>query len=331
MALPSRICQGQVIPYALGKNASGCIYLQGDVRARIAMAKAKSNGIEIEYETLGNRDDPPVLLIIGWGLQLISWPDEFCKLLADQGHYIVRFDNRDIGLSTKIDWGGVPDVFDVFGKTARREVVAVPYLLKDMAADTVGLLDALHIASAHIVGHSLGGMIAQTIAIEYPERIRSLVSIMSTTGRADLPQADQEVFAQIMKMPREREAAIAQSMKLEKLVTGNVFAFEEDRARDIATRSYDRNFYPRGVVRHLAAILASGSRAEALKSVKTPALVIHGNRDPLIHIEGGKDTARSIPGAIFLEIDGLGHYLSRAAWPTIIQAITELIRRVETA
>lgn len=295
------------------------------------MPKAKSNGIEIEYETLGNPSDPPILLITGLALQLIAWPDEFCKLLVDQGYYIIRFDNRDIGLTTKIEWAGIPDIYDIIGKAVRKEVTNAPYLLKDMAADTVGLLDALHIASAHIVGHSLGGMIAQTIAIEYPERIRSLVSLMSTTGRADLPLPDGEVFSQIMKMPREREAAIAQVILIEKIITGDVFAFEEDRARNYAERSYDRSFYPRGVVRHLAAIFASGRRNEALQSVKTPALVIHGNRDPLIPIEGGKDTAKSIPGAKFLEIDGLGHYLSKAAWPTLIQAITQFIRQVETA
>jgi pimeloyl-ACP methyl ester carboxylesterase len=293
------------------------------------MAKAQTNGIELEYETIGDPGNPPVLLIIGWGLQLIAWPDEFCKLLVDQGYYVIRFDNRDIGLSTKIDWGGVPDIFDVMRKTAQGESATAPYLVKDMAADTVGLLDALHIASAHIVGHSLGGMIAQTIAIEYPERIRSLVSLMSSTGRADLPLPETDVFAEIMRMPREREATIAQMVKIEKLITGNVFAFEEDRARDYATRSFDRNFYPRGLVRHLAAILASGSRGEALKAVKTPTLVIHGNRDPLIHVEGGRDTARSIPGAKYLEIDGLGHYLSKAAWPTIVQAITEFMRTTE--
>jgi pimeloyl-ACP methyl ester carboxylesterase len=294
------------------------------------MPKAQTNGIELEYETFGNTEHFPVLLVTGWGLQLIAWPEGFCQSLLDRGCYLIRFDNRDVGLSTKIDSGGVPDIFGMLSKKSLGQPVDAPYLIKDMAADTVGLLDALHIRSAHIVGLSLGGMVAQTIAIEYPERIRSLVSIMSTTGRAGLPGPTKEVLSEVMKMPRERDACIAHVMNIERVLTADVFPFETERARDYATRSYDRSFHPRGLVRQFAAIIASESRADELKSVQVPTLVIHGNRDPLIHIECGRDTARSIPGARFFEIEGMGHYLSKAIWPTLVHAITAFISMCES-
>ena len=293
------------------------------------MPKVKSNGIEIEYESLGNPGDRPIVLIMGLGMHLIGWPDGFCKLLTDRGYRLIRFDNRDMGLSSKIDAAGVPKIFGVMNDVAEGKQPVVPYLIRDMAADTAGLMDALNIPAAHIVGVSMGGMIAQALTIEYPHKVRSLISIMSTTGRADLPPPEQEVLVEMMKLPKEREAAIQQMMILERVLTGPVFPFEEERSRDYSTRAHDRCYHRPGFARQFAAIIASPSRCDALKSIKTPALVIHGNRDPLVNIEGGKDAARCIPGARFLEIDGMGHYLSTQAWPAITDAIVELVREVD--
>ena len=253
-----------------------------------------ANDIEIAYDTFGEPSDPAMLLVMGLGEQMIAWDEEFCKHLAAKGYWIIRFDNRDVGASTKFDKAGVPDLLAL----TQGKVVEVPYTLDDMAKDTIGLLDALDVEAAHIVGVSMGGMIAQTVAIKYPKQVRTLTSIMSSTGDPGLPppkpEASQLLFS---PAPTERTAYIEHSVKVWHILGSPGFPSDEERTREFAGRVYDRGLNPAGFGRQLAAIYASGSRKGALKSVNIPTLVIHGNADPLIPVEAGKDTAASIPGA----------------------------------
>jgi pimeloyl-ACP methyl ester carboxylesterase len=281
---------------------------------------AKVGSVEIAYDTFGNPSSPPMLLIMGLGAQMIRWDDAFCKALAAQGHWVIRFDNRDVGLSTKFDQAGIPNIMSLI----QGNKVEVPYKLKDMAADAVGLLDRLGIKSADIVGVSMGGMIAQSLAIHYPNRVRTLTSIMSSTGNPNLPQTRPEAM-QILLAPAasNRDDYIANELKAAKVLHGPTYPLDEEYVRNYAERSYDRCYHPQGFPRQLGAILASGSRNEALAKVKIPTLVIHGTADPLVPVEGGKDTAKSIPGAKLLIIEGMGHSFPIEAVPQILQAILQ--------
>jgi pimeloyl-ACP methyl ester carboxylesterase len=237
---------------------------------------------------------------------------------------VIRFDNRDVGLSTHFQSAGTPNIVKLYQKIFAGEKPTVPYLLRDMAADAAGLLDALKIPVTHLVGVSMGGMIAQTMAIEYPERVLSLVSIMSSTGRGSLPGPRDDVLAHTLKpVPREREAAIRYMIETDFLIAGDVYPADEERARQEAMTTVERCHDPGGIARQLAAIVASGSRAKALGAVRARTLVIHGDRDPLVPIEAGKDTAACIPDARFLQMEGMGHYLPRQLWPRLIDAISE--------
>jgi pimeloyl-ACP methyl ester carboxylesterase len=292
------------------------------------MARARTNGIELEYEVTGNPADPPVLLIMGLGAQLIVWDDEFVLGLARRGHFVVRFDNRDVGLSTHFDGVAAPPVPELFARRQKGEPLGAPYTLSDMAADAAGLLDHLEIPSAHVVGASMGGMIAQTMAIEQPRRVRSLTSIMSSTGNPTLPPAKPEAMARLnMPAPTERAAYVAHSLATQRIMAGNGFPFDEERVRRQAERGYDRAFYPQGFARQIAAIMASGSRREALEGVRLPTLVVHGLEDPLVPVEGGLDTHEAIPGSELLLIDGMGHSLPKGVWPTVIDAIQKHVAR----
>ena len=288
------------------------------------MARATANGIQIEYETFGNPSGRPLLLIIGLGAQMIHWDDDLCQDLAKRGHYVIRFDNRDVGLSTKFEEAGVPNLVEIFGKIIQGEKVKPPYTLDDMADDAVGLLDALGIRKAHICGMSMGGMIAQTVAIRHLPRVLSLTSIYSTTGNPDVPQPKPEVLGLLITPPpREREAFIEHMLGVFKAIAGPGFAVDEKWTRKIAAGSYDRCFCPQGMARQLVAILTHGDRGPALASVKVPTLVIHGTDDPLVSVEGGKATAKAVPGAQLMLIEGMGHDLPRGgAWPRIVEAIT---------
>jgi pimeloyl-ACP methyl ester carboxylesterase len=289
------------------------------------MPIAHANEIEIEYETFGKQAGRPLLLIMGLGAQMILWDEEFCEQLAARGHYVIRFDNRDVGLSTKCESGGVPDVMAAVTASMTRQPVSAPYRLSDMAADAAGLLGALGIDKAHVVGASMGGMIAQTVAIEHPECVLTLTSIMSTTGNPDLPPAKPEAMsALLIPPPADRDGNIARSVEVFRTIGSPGFPFEEERIRDRAGRSFDRCYDPAGVMRQMVAILASGSRKEALRKVRVPALVIHGVDDPLVPLAGGIDTAEAIPGARLLQIEGMGHDMPRPAWPRIVDAISEL-------
>ena len=284
----------------------------------------RANGIDICYEIFGNPDAEPMLLIMGLGAQMIHWDDDFCRQLAARGFRVIRFDNRDIGKSGKLTGGARLGAVEMLKLRFLKIPVAAPYKLSDMAQDVIGLMDVLKIRSAHLVGASMGGMIAQEIAITFPERVRSLTSIMSTTGNPKVPPPTREASAMLMAPPtttkEEYLARFAQTWKILR-----VGSFPEDEAldRSRAERTYERGLNPAGVGRQLRAILASGSRKERLRSVKAPTLVIHGTVDPLVRPEGGKDTAASISGAKLLMIDGMGHALPIPMWPQIIGAIDQ--------
>ncbi|MDB5502914.1 MAG: alpha/beta hydrolase fold [Tardiphaga sp.] len=293
---------------------------------------ARANGIEICYDIFGADDAEPMMMIMGLGAQMIHWDDDFCRELASRGFRVIRFDNRDIGLSTKMAGGKPFSLFELAKLRFLGTPVEAPYKLGDMAADAIGLLDALDIASAHMVGASMGGMIAQELTIEHPDRVRSLVSIMSTTGNPRLPQPGRTVAAKLLQpQPTTYDAFVARFKQTWLFL--RVGSFPEDEARDAdrAERTFARGLHPAGVGRQLRAILASGSRKERLAAVTAPTLVIHGKVDPLVHPAGGRDTAASIPGAELLMIDGMGHALPISLWSRVIDAIAEHAKGATTA
>ena len=280
--------------------------------------------LEICYETFGDPGDPPMLLIMGLGTQMVAWPDDFCAALAERGFFVIRHDNRDIGRSTHLDGAKRPTTVQLLTRDKR----AAAYTLADMAGDSVGVLDELGIEKAHIVGASMGGMIAQTIAIRYPQRTLSLVSIMSNTGSRWSGQPALSLYALLLKpAPREREAFIQHAVDMFTKIGGSGYEPDVEDLRTIATSSYDRGHDPRGSQRQLAAIVADRDRSPALAHVKVPTTVIHGADDKLVRPSGGRDTAKAIPGAKLIEIAGMGHGLPRGAWPQIIDAIVSQARR----
>jgi pimeloyl-ACP methyl ester carboxylesterase len=290
--------------------------------AHSAPAMAKANGIELCYDTFGDRAAPPMMLIMGLAAQMIAWDDDFCGELASRGYWVVRFDNRDIGLSTKFAQHGVPDVMAMLGLRLQGKTVSAPYLLRDMAADTIGLMDALGIKSAHVVGASMGGAIAQEIAIRHPARLRTVTSIMSSTGEPGLAQPTPEAMQILMTpTPTDRDAYLKRYLQTWAVLRGPGFPLDEARDAERGAEIFARGLNPPGVARQLAAIMASGSRKEALAAVKTPALIIHGDADPLVRLDGGEATARAIPGAKLMVIKGMGHALPIPLWPQIIGAI----------
>lgn len=285
-------------------------------------AMAKANGIELCYDTFGDRAAPPIVLIMGLAAQMIAWDEEFCGGLASHGYWVIRFDNRDIGHSTKFAAHGVPDVMAMLGPLLQGKTVSAPYTLRDMAADTVGLMDALGIKTAHLVGASMGGAIAQEIAIRHPARLRTLTSIMSSTGEPGLAQPTPEAMQILMApTPADRDAYLKRYLQTWAVLRGPGFPLDEARDAERGARNFERGLNPAGVARQLAAIMASGSRKDALAAVKAPALIIHGDADPLVRLDGGEATARAIPGAKLLVIKGMGHALPIPMWPQIIAAI----------
>jgi pimeloyl-ACP methyl ester carboxylesterase len=288
------------------------------------MASVRANGIEIEVERFGPESGRPLLLVMGLGGQAIMWDDGFCQALVERGHHVIRFDNRDVGLSTKFGAAGIPDVAALMMRAAAGEALEVAYTLDDLADDAVGLLDALGIESAHVCGASMGGMIVQTLAIRHPARLRSMTSIMSTTGKPSLPPGRPEAMGVLMlPPPTDRAGSLDAAVRTWRTIGSPGFPFDEEKIRARAGRLYDRSFYPEGTARQLAAVVAAGSRADLLRDVTTPTLVIHGAEDPLIPLSGGQDTADSIPGAALLVIEGMGHDLPEGAWPRLVGAISE--------
>jgi proline iminopeptidase len=291
------------------------------------MARARANGIEIEYEVTGPEDGAAVLLINGLGTQLISWPESLIEGLAAHGFRVIAFDNRDAGLSTRFDAAGPADLAAAFAAARAKQKVAAPYTLEDMADDAAGLLDALGIAAAHIVGSSNGGAIAQIFAIRHPEKTLSLVSIMATSGRRGLPRPSEAANAWLNK-PRNpdasRDAYVEEAVESARIIGSPGFTRDESAIRDRAGRLYDRAYYPLGHGRQLLASIASGdSRCAHLGEIKAPTLVIHGSDDPLVPLGCGEDVARSIPGARMMVIGGMGHDYPEAAIPQIVSAIAE--------
>jgi len=279
---------------------------------------APANGVELCYQEMGDPEGEPLLLIMGLATQMIAWDEEFCGMLAERGFRVVRFDNRDIGRSSRIQAKGAPNVLGLL--VGRGEPA---YRLRDMAADTVGLMDHLGIESAHVVGASMGGMIAQCTAIGHRDRVRSLCSIMSTTGSRRVGHPSYKTFGLLLgKPPREREAAIERVIKTFKTIGSPGYPFEEERIRAIAGRSFDRGHSQAGISRQLHAITASGDRTSHLRKLDLPAVVIHGKSDILVNPSGGRATARAIPNARLKMVEGMGHDLPRALWPTFVEEIS---------
>ena len=288
------------------------------------MPKASINDIDIAYETIGSEKDRPILLIAGLSSQMVTWPDEFCSRLAAAGHYVIRFDNRDCGLSTKIESGGVPDVEALMIAKKEGKSIDPPYTLSDMAADAIGLLDKLAQDRVHVCGLSMGGMIAQMMAVEFPERVASMISMMSTTGKQDLPGPTAEAMDAMISMPPwERESYIRYLTGVYRAFSGGSEAFDEEVSNTIGGQAYDRCFYLMGFPRQMAAIIASGNREEKLAGVTAPTLVIHGTSDPLVSIDHGRATADAVPGAKLVLVEQLGHGLAfPSLWDEIISTIT---------
>jgi len=286
------------------------------------------SGIEIAYECLGDPGAPPVLLIMGAGAQMINWPEEFCGALVDRGLHVIRFDTRDAGRSTHFPDAPVPD----FAAALAGDLFTASYTLSDLAADAVGLLDALGMTGAHLVGSSMGGMIAQMIAIEYPERTRSLTSMMSTTGERGVGEADFSLFAELGAPPQDREAFIEWQVRALRLAASPSpgFAFDAVAAAERAGRVFDRGYDALGIQRQGLAVVATGDRTERLRSVRVPALVVHGAADLVCDVSGGRATAAAVPGADLLILEGMGHSLPRELWPELADRIGEFIHHAET-
>ena len=295
------------------------------------MPQAKANGISIEYETFGDPKADPMLLIMGLGAQMTRWPPALCEAIAAKGFHVVRFDNRDVGLTTHFNDAGVPALAEISGARARGEKPNVPYTLSDMAADAVGLLDALNIRKAHIVGASMGGMIAQLVAAEHPERTLSLTSIFSNTGNPAI-QAKPEAMAVLVNRPphpSDEEAYLAHTVASARVTGSPAYPAEEALLRANALADVKRAYNPSGFSRQMAAITATGDRREKLKTITAPTIVIHGEADPLVPVEGGRDTHATIPGAEIVTFPGMGHDLPPALWDDIIAAIVSVTERAK--
>jgi pimeloyl-ACP methyl ester carboxylesterase len=287
------------------------------------MPRIKATGIEIEYETFGDATAPALLLIGGLGSQLLSWDDEFCEQVRDRGFHVIRYDNRDSGLSTKMESAGEPDIMAAIAGNAKPA-----YQLDDLADDAAGLLDALGISAAHIVGVSMGGFIAQLVAINHPDRVISLTSIMSGPGGTDAVPPEPEGADVLMRIPPPtREARIEHGVWIRRTLKGAGDPFDEPVETRHVERAYDRSYYPAGTGRQLVAILAAETRLEKLRRIKAPTLVIHGTDDVLVPVENGRKVANAIPGARLLEFEHMGHNLPKRVWPQILDAIEELARQ----
>jgi pimeloyl-ACP methyl ester carboxylesterase len=289
-----------------------------------AVETVAANGLRLAWERFGDPVDPPVLLVSGLGGQLVSWRVEFCQALVARGYQVVRFDNRDVGLTTHLTGAGVPDLVADAGNPA-----AAPYVVEDMADDTAALLDALALAPAHVVGVSMGGMIVQSLAIRHPGHVRSLTSIMSTPSTTAARPTD-EALAALMVTPAEgRAAVIEQSVEVSRVLSSPAYPFDEPWARTNATVSYDRDPDRDGRARQLAAILASPDRTPGLAEVRVPTLIVHGSADPLIPLAGGRATAAAVPGAELHIEEGMGHELPTAVWDRVLDRIDAVARRAD--
>lgn len=296
------------------------------------MARIRANGIDMAYEAYGPTDGVPILLIHGFGQQLTAWPEEFRDGLVNAGLRVICFDNRDVGLTQKWD-GMIPDVRAIATALRAGRKPDIPYFLSDMAADAAGLLDALRIDSAHICGASMGGMIAQLVALDRPEKARSLIAIYSTTNDMGLPPSTPEAHLALTTRPaaQDRASVIDHVLKSRGAYSSTAFVLDDARAAAQIGRAYDRCYYPEGMLRHWSAILAGPSRGERLKSLKRPALVLHGSADALLPPEHGRQLAACIPGAEFHEIGGWGHDMPMGVIPLLHGFMLPFVEKVEAA
>lgn len=291
------------------------------------MPQVSANGIQLEYDTFGSADQRPLLMIMGLGAQMTRWPEALCQGLAASGHYVIRFDNRDVGLSSYLDDAGIPDIAALTAAVMQGHRPEVPYGLEDMANDAAGLLDALDLESANICGASLGGMIAQTMAIHHPSRVRSLISIMSSTGNRELPPPTPEAMGALLSPPAtDRAGSIERTVQIASIIGSPDYPADPDSVRIRAAADYDRAFYPVGTARQMAAASVQQDRRSALANVTVPALVIHGNADPLVPVTGGIDTHEALPNSQLWAVDGMGHDLPEPLWPEMIERIAGLSR-----
>jgi pimeloyl-ACP methyl ester carboxylesterase len=279
--------------------------------------------LEIAYETFGNPTDPPALLVMGLGTQMLAWPDELCEDIAATGRYVVRFDNRDVGLSTHLDHLPTPNPMRVFLRLEKP-----PYSVGDMARDALGLMDALGFESVDLIGASLGGFIAQSMAIQAPERLRSLTLIMTSTGSRLVGRPTPQVARQSLRrrQVRSREDAIAAAVAVFRMIGSPGYDFDQERLEWMAGLSYDRAHDPRGYLRQFAAVMGQPDRTRKLRKLQVPTLVMHGLHDPLVSVTGGLALARTIPGAKFVGFSGMGHDLPRALWKPMAEEIASLVR-----
>jgi pimeloyl-ACP methyl ester carboxylesterase len=286
-----------------------------------------SDEIELCYETFGDPSDPTALLVMGLATQMIGWPTEFCEQLAERGFHVVRFDNRDVGHSTHVK-GRPPTPLELLTRSSK----PARYRLDDMADDAHGLLRELELAPAHVIGASMGGMIAQTLAARHPDDVLSLTSIMSNTGSIWTGRPALRIYPLFLRRPAEgREAAIERTSKIFAAIGSRGLPRDDQLIREMAEQSWDRDHDPNGPGRQLAAIFASGNRTRDLKRIKAPTLVIHGTEDRMVGVSGGRATARAIPGAKLMKVKGMGHDLPRAAWPQLIDGIVANSQRASTA
>jgi len=292
------------------------------------LRKVPANGIEVAYETFGERDGFPLVLVMGLGTQMVAWPDELCQDLADRGHYVVRFDNRDVGASTHLHGKQTPPLHSIVSRRRRP-----PYTIDDMADDALGLLDALGLGPVHLVGVSMGGFISQTVALRRPERLRSLTLISTSTGSRRVGQADPRLIGRLMSRPAvlNAEQAMAAVLDTFRAIGSKGYALDEERLRQLGALSFERGYDPAGYRRQLAAVVAQPNRTAGLRRLELPTLVIHGLQDPLVAASGGLALARIINGARFVGFSGMGHDLPRELWPEFADHIAALTRRAEGA
>ena len=293
---------------------------------RAVVNKWETLPIEVEFDTFGSATNPALLLIMGFGAQMVAWDAEFVQMLADRGLFVIRFDNRDCGLTTKLDGVEVDAGAVVAAALTEQPMPPVPYTLSDMAADAVGLLDHLGIAKAHIMGASMGGMIAQVFAIEHPTRTASLISVMSMPGEPETMQSTPEAMTALMSIPPSDRAGVIEHSLAYQAFQSKKYR-SDDLSRKSAARDFDRSFYPQGSPRQLAAIYASGRRTEALAALKTRTLVIHGTDDTLISPVAAHRTAEIIPGAQLVMVEDMGHDLPQPLWPKVVDTIANFVAK----
>jgi pimeloyl-ACP methyl ester carboxylesterase len=288
----------------------------------MSITTAAVGDLEIAYETFGDPSDPALLLVMGLGTQMLAWPDPFCEDLAAAGRYVIRFDNRDVGLSTHLHGVTAPPPVKVLMRRARP-----PYRIKDMARDALGLLDALGISDADVVGASMGGFIAQTMAVEAPERVRTLTLIMTSTGGRTVGRPSARVARDLLRRRSvsDRESAIAAAVEVFRVIGSPGYAFDEELLQRQAGASYDRAYDPAGYLRQLAACLAQPDRTRHLARLRVPTLVMHGLHDPLVSVSGGLALARTIPGSRFVGFSGMGHDLPQPLWQPMAQEVVRLL------